>query len=238
MPEQCEPRELTLTRPPGPGWEQARANAVPGAAADGPLRSAPLRRRRNRILKRAFDILFSLAVLVLASPLLLALSLLIKLSSPGPVLFRQKRVSENNRPFQMIKFRSMRMQEESLSDTLWTTEDDPRVTGIGRFIRKTNLDELPQFWNVLAGDMSVVGPRPEREFFVERFAEENPLFPLRHSVKAGITGLAQVSGWRGDTSIRKRLECDIRYVATWSLRLDLKIVWLTLFGAKAWKNAY
>jgi Undecaprenyl-phosphate glucose phosphotransferase len=202
------------------------------------VRSDPLSLLRNRILKRAFDVLFSLLVLILSFPLLLILAVLIKVTSPGPVLFKQNRVGINNRQFNMHKFRSMRVQEATQSDTIWTTENDPRVTSVGRFMRKTNLDELPQFWNVLVGDMSVVGPRPEREHFVEQFADDIPNYKVRHLVKSGITGLAQVNGWRGDTSIAKRVECDIRYLEDWKFWLDVKIIWLTVFGKRSRQGAY
>jgi len=192
----------------------------------------------KKAFKRTFDIFFSLTALVLLSPVFFLLAVLVKLSSPGSVLFKQKRIGENGREFFIYKFRSMVPQCPQVSDRAWTTPEDRRVTRLGRFIRRTGLDELPQFWNVLLGDMSVVGPRPEREHFVELFKKDLPHYRLRHEVKAGITGWAQVNGLRGDSSIAERLEYDIQYTENWNLWLDLKIIWLTLFGRDARKNAY
>ena len=138
----------------------------------------------------------------------------------------------------MYKFRTMRIQDITESDSKWTIANDTRVTPLGRILRRTNLDELPQFWNVLAGNMSVVGPRPEREFFIKQFRNDIPNYQVRHLVKSGISGLAQVNGWRGNTSIRKRIECDIYYVENWRFLLDLKIIWLTLFGRDTYRHAY
>ncbi len=138
----------------------------------------------------------------------------------------------------MYKFRSMTLQQKEESDTIWTIPNDSRVTAIGKFMRKNDLDEFPQFWNVLIGDMSVVGPRPEREHFVEQFRKNIPHYKVRHFVKSGITGLAQVNGWRGDTSIEKRVELDIYYLENWSFWSDMKIIWLTVFGRDTHKNAY
>jgi Undecaprenyl-phosphate glucose phosphotransferase len=202
------------------------------------IRTEPLDLLRNRALKRAFDIVFSLTVLLLLSPVFLVLAVLIKLTSPGPVFFKQKRVGANNVEVEIYKFRSMKVQEKKKSDTIWTTEDDPRVTWIGKFMRKNNLDELPQFWNVLSGDMSIAGPRPEREYFVEKFKEDIPNYKVRHLVKSGITGWAQVNGWRGDTSIEKRVEHDIYYLENWSFWLDLKIIWRTVFSRQTQQHAY
>jgi len=190
------------------------------------------------LIKRTFDILFSACVLLVLSPLFLAVACWIRITSPGPVFFKQKRIGANNREFEMFKFRSMRVQAETDSDKVWTTANDARVTGIGKFMRRSNLDELPQFWNVLTGDMSVVGPRPERGHFVERFRKEIPHYKVRHLVKSGITGWAQVNGWRGDTSIVRRVEHDIYYLENWSFWFDLKIIWLTVFGRDTRKNAY
>jgi len=202
------------------------------------VRREPLSLFRNRIVKRTFDIAFSMGMLIVLSPVLVFLAVLVKLTSRGPVLFRQKRVGINNQMFHMYKFRTMSVQPERASDTLWTKPNDERVTTVGRFMRRANLDELPQFWNVLVGDMSVVGPRPEREHFVEQFKEEIPNYKVRHLVKSGITGLAQVNGWRGDTSIAKRVECDIHYLENWSFWMDMKIVVLTLFSRDTHKHAY
>ena len=200
-------------------------------------RIVPLDLLKNRVLKRAFDIFFSISILILLSPLFLLLAFLIKLTSSGPIFFKQKRVGANNVEIEIYKFRSMAVQDLEESDNNWTVANDKRVTLIGRIMRKTNLDELPQFWNVLLGDMSIVGPRPEREHFVEKFRKEIPSYRVRHLVKSGITGLAQANGWRGDTSITKRVEHDIYYLENWSFWLDLKIIFLTLFNRKAWENA-
>jgi lipopolysaccharide/colanic/teichoic acid biosynthesis glycosyltransferase len=169
--------------------------------------------------------------------MLLIAALAIKLSSPGPVFFVQKRIGSNNIEFTLFKFRSMVVQPEYVSNTTWTIPDDQRITPVGRILRKTNLDELPQLWNVLVGDMSIVGPRPEREHYVEKFSTEIYNYRIRHRVKSGITGLAQAKGWRGNTSIQKRIENDLYYLENWSLWLDLKIIFLTFFSHAAWKNA-
>ena len=196
------------------------------------IRTEPLSLLKNRVLKRSFDIIFSLIVLLLLSPFFLLIMLLIKVTSPGPVFFKQSRVGTNNVAFDMYKFRSMTVQAKKESDTVWTTANDSRVTKVGKFIRRGNIDELPQFWNVLSGNMSVVGPRPERQHFVDKFRKEIADYKVRHLVKSGITGWAQVNGWRGDTSIEKRIECDIYYIENWSFWMDLKIIFLTLFGRK------
>jgi len=202
------------------------------------IRTEPLNILSNRIIKRTSDIVLSTVMLILLSPVFLILSILIKLTSKGPIFFKQKRIGANNIEFDMYKFRSMTIQDTNDSDTTWTTDNDRRITPIGRFMRRTNLDELPQLWNVLIGNMSLVGPRPEREHFVEKFKKEIPHYKVRHLVKSGITGWAQVNGWRGDTSIEKRVEHDIFYLENWSFWIDLKILWLTLFGRETNKNAY
>jgi Undecaprenyl-phosphate glucose phosphotransferase len=202
------------------------------------IRIVPLDLLKNRILKRGFDIVFSLTTLAVLSPLFLILALLTKATSPGPVFFKQKRIGANNVEFDIYKFRSMTVQAKKQSDTVWTTANDSRVTVIGKIMRKTNLDEFPQFWNVLLGNMSVVGPRPEREHFVEEFKKEISNYKVRHFIKSGITGWAQVNGWRGDTSIKKRVEHYIYYIENWSFWFDLNIIWLTVFGRKTRKNAY
>jgi len=202
------------------------------------IREVPAREGLNRIFKRSFDICFSFLFIVLGSPVYLAVALLIKLSSKGPVFFKQERVGLDGRSFFMLKFRSMRVQAAQASDTVWTTKDDPRVTAIGRFIRKTSLDEIPQFFNVFAGQMSVVGPRPERPFYVEQFKHQYHHYMRRHAVKAGLTGWAQINGLRGDTSIQERIEADIYYIENWSFLFDLQIVLLTPFKGLVARNAY
>jgi Undecaprenyl-phosphate glucose phosphotransferase len=190
------------------------------------------------LLKRLFDVTFSGLILVILSPLLAVIAALIKLTSPGPVFFRQERVGLSGKTFQMYKFRSMRVSAKTDSDTKWTRESDPRVTSFGAFLRKTSLDELPQFINVLKGDMSVVGPRPERPHFVHKFLNEVSSYNIRHSLRVGITGWAQVNGWRGDTSIEKRIEYDLYYLQNWSFSFDMRIIVMTLFTSLIAKNAY
>jgi len=190
------------------------------------------------LIKRVFDICFSTVVLLLTSPIMGFIAILIRLTSPGPILFVQERIGLNGLPFQMYKFRTMRITSSSESDTRWTTEADPRRTWLGRFLRKTSLDELPQFINVLKGDMSVVGPRPERPYFVQQFLKDITRYNHRHCLKVGITGWAQVNGWRGDTSIDKRIEYDLFYLHNWSLAFDLRIILMTVFSALISKHAY
>jgi exopolysaccharide biosynthesis polyprenyl glycosylphosphotransferase len=190
------------------------------------------------VLKRGFDILFSSAVLIFASPLMLMIAAAVKLSSPGRVFFAQKRVGFKGDVFNMYKFRTMRMGNTVEGDTRWTFPDDSRRTRVGAFLRRTSLDELPQFFNVLKGDMSVVGPRPERPYFVEKFAMEVPRYRARHYLKVGITGWAQVNGWRGDTCIEKRIEHDLYYLRNWSLLFDLRIVIRTVLHTVNAKHAY
>jgi exopolysaccharide biosynthesis polyprenyl glycosylphosphotransferase len=169
---------------------------------------------------------------------MLFIALIVRLESPGPVFFSQDRVGLNGRVFRMLKFRSMKTGTSEEGDTRWTCEEDPRRTRFGAFLRRTNLDELPQFFNVLKGDMSIVGPRPERPYFVERFLCEFEKYNSRHFFKAGITGWAQVNGWRGDTSIAKRVEYDLYYLRNWSLTFDLQIITLTFLRMFTSKNAY
>jgi len=190
------------------------------------------------LLKRAFDVCFSGVVLMVTSPLLGLIALLIRLTSPGPIFFIQERVGLNGLPFPMYKFRTMRVSDLSDSDTRWTINADPRRTPLGSFLRKTSLDELPQFINVLKGDMSVVGPRPERPHFVQQFLQEVGKYNNRHCLRVGITGWAQVNGWRGDTSIEKRVEYDLYYLQNWSFSFDLRIIVMTIFSALIGKNAY
>jgi Undecaprenyl-phosphate glucose phosphotransferase len=190
------------------------------------------------VQKRVFDVLFSIVVLLLASPIFLFAALAIKLTSRGPVFFVQERVGLNGRTFNMLKFRTMRLGTREEGDTRWTCANDPRRTAIGVFLRMTNLDELPQFLNVLKGDMSIVGPRPERPHFVNIFLLEFDRYNLRHSFKTGITGWAQVNGWRGDTSIAKRVEYDLYYLRNWSMTFDMQIIGITLLRMFNSKNAY
>lgn len=188
--------------------------------------------------KRVTDIIVASVALVVLSPLLLGIALLVRLGSPGPVLYRQERMGLDGRTFQMLKFRSMRLDAEDATGAVWAREGDDRRTLLGTILRKTSLDELPQLWNVLRGEMSLVGPRPERPVFVHQFRKEIPHYMLRHKVKAGITGWAQVNGWRGNTSLRRRIECDLYYIQNWSYALDLKILTLTLWKGFVNKNAY
>ena len=188
--------------------------------------------------KRIFDVSFSILILFITLPITLLIAFAIKLTSHGPIFFVQDRVGLNGRVFRMYKFRTMQVGSREEEDTHWTCDHDPRRTTIGAFLRRTNLDELPQFLNVLKGDMSIVGPRPERPFFVQRFLEEIDRYNSRHMFKAGITGWAQVNGWRGDTSIAKRVEYDLYYLRNWSLTLDLQIITMTLFRLFTSKNAY
>lgn len=190
------------------------------------------------ILKRVLDVIGSSLALLLFSPLLLLIAFLVKKNDGGPVLYRQERMGLDGKIFEMLKFRSMKIEAEALSGPIWASASDDRKTRLGNFLRKTSLDELPQFWNVLKGDMSLVGPRPERPFFVKEFREKIPHYMLRHKVKAGITGWAQVQGWRGNTSLEKRIECDLYYIRHWSLWLDIWILWLTIWKGFVHKNAY
>jgi Undecaprenyl-phosphate glucose phosphotransferase len=190
------------------------------------------------LCKRAFDIIFALLAILLSAPLMAVIALGIKLTSPGPIFFRQERVGQNGRVFTMLKFRTMRVASADESDTRWTVENDPRRTAFGAFLRATSLDELPQFFNVLRGDMSVVGPRPERPHFVRQFLRDIDTYNSRHRLKVGITGWAQVNGWRGNTSIKKRVEYDLYYLRNWSFSLDLRIIWLTVWSGLFNRNAY
>jgi Undecaprenyl-phosphate glucose phosphotransferase len=192
----------------------------------------------NSVLKRVIDAGLSAAGLLVLSPVLGVLALLIRLSSPGPAFFRQERMGLDGRSFWVWKFRSMYDEAERDTGPIWAREDDPRCTPVGRFLRRSNLDEIPQLWNVFCGDMSLVGPRPERPFFVEQFKQRMPQYMLRHKVKAGLTGWAQVNGWRGNTSIEKRIEYDLYYIENWSVMLDLKIMWLTVVKGFFHKHAY
>ncbi len=198
------------------------------------IRRVPLDNWGNAVCKRLVDIAGSLALILLTSPIMLVCAVGVRLSSPGPVIFRQQRVGRNKKKFSMYKFRSMRVNSQQT--TRWSTDRDERKTPFGAFLRKYSLDELPQFFNVLKGDMSLVGPRPELPHFVEQFKDEIPLYMVKHQVRPGITGWAQVNDLRGDTSIRARVEHDIYYIENWSLWLDIKILFVTIFKGK-FKNS-
>jgi len=187
--------------------------------------------------KRVMDIVLASVALLITGPLLLLFAAVIKFTSPGPVLYRQERMGLDGRTFQMLKFRSMGIDAEDETGPVWTARGDERRTVIGTLLRRTSLDELPQLFNVLKGEMSLVGPRPERPVFIEEFRKQIPRYMLRHKVKAGITGWAQVNGWRGDTSIEKRIEFDLFYIENWSLFFDLRILCLSLWKGFIHKNA-
>ncbi len=192
----------------------------------------------NRFIKAVEDKIFATIILLGISPWLVLIAIGVKLSSPGPIFYRQERMSWNGTRFYMYKFRSMRADAESETGAVWAKLGDGRATRFGSFLRRTSLDELPQFFNVLKGDMSIVGPRPERPVFVEKFKNEVPGYMQKHKVKAGITGWAQVNGWRGDTDLVARIEHDLYYIEHWSLLFDLKIILLTLYRGLVHKNAY
>ena len=193
----------------------------------------------NRVLKRAFDLVFGALALAVAAPFMLAIAVALKLTSPGPVLYRQERMGVDGLRFKMLKFRTMHVDAEAETGPVWALPDDPRRTPLGAFLRRTSFDELPQIFNVLRGEMSLVGPRPERPRFVEEFRRRVPGYMLRHKVKAGITGWAQINGWRGNTSIERRIECDLYYIERWSLSFDLKILLQTLwYGFRINRNAH
>ena len=202
------------------------------------IRYVPLTNTLNWWLKRIIDFIGALAAIILFSPVMIGAAIAIKCTSKGPVLFKQERIGLHNKPFQMYKFRSMVQQTDEEEKKGWTVKDDPRVTKVGAFLRKTSLDELPQLFNILKGDMSLVGPRPERPQFVEKFKEEIPRYMIKHQVRPGMTGWAQVNGYRGDTSIRKRVEYDIYYIENWTPGMDIKILFMTLFIGFVNKNAY
>ena len=200
------------------------------------IRYVPLDDEFNKFLKYTSDYIISIIAIIITSPIMIITAIAIKLTSPGPIIFKQERIGHNGKPFMMYKFRSMKVQDPSEEKSEWTTKDDPRKTRVGDFIRKTSIDELPQFFNVLKRDMSVVGPRPERPYFVEQFKETVPKYMVKHQVKPGLTGWAQIHGCRGDTSIRKRIEYDIEYVENWHMGLDLAIMIKTV--VKKNPNAY
>lgn len=192
------------------------------------VRTSPLDNVGYAAIKRAFDILASILLLVLTSPVMLVAAIGIRITSPGPVIFKQRRVGRDKKEFTMYKFRTMHVNGKE--DSAWTTPGDPRKTRFGSFLRKTSIDEFPQFWNILRGDMSLVGPRPEIPHFVEEFRETIPLYMVKHQARPGMTGWAQVHGWRGDTSIAERIKYDIWYIENWSMGLDLQIIARTVFG--------
>jgi len=192
----------------------------------------------DRFIKRSYDIVLSSTILLILSPVYLLLALLVKLTSKGPIFYSQNRVGADGREFRIYKFRSMEQNAENKTGPVWAQKDDPRTTGLGKFLRQWNLDEIPQFFNVLKGDMSVVGPRPERPVFVEHFKKDIPKYMLRHKMKSGITGWAQVNGLRGNTPIEKRIKYDLYYIGHWSHIFDLKIMALTLFKSFWDEHAY
>lgn len=192
----------------------------------------------KRAIKRGFDVVASSCAVAVLSPFLAIIALLVKLSSPGPVLYKQQRITENGRVFTMYKFRSMRADMPETGEAHWTKKGDPRITSIGAFLRRTSIDELPQLFNVIGGSMSLIGPRPERPELVAKFEKEIPGYRLRHKMKTGISGWAQVNGWRGDTSLERRIEFDLYYIRNWGLLFDVKIVFLTFFHGFLNKNAY
>jgi len=202
------------------------------------IRFVPLSNAGNRFIKRMVDIAGSLFGIIVTSPIMIVTAILVKMTSRGPVLFKQERVGYHGKNFYMYKFRSMRVQTTEEEKKGWTTKGDPRVTPIGRFIRKTSIDELPQLFNILVGDMSLVGPRPERPQYVEKFREEIPRYMVKHQVRPGLTGWAQVNGLRGDTSIKKRIEYDLYYIENWTFLFDIKIIIMTFFTGLINKNAY
>jgi len=192
----------------------------------------------NEVIKTVEDYVLSAILLVLASPLMIFIAAGVKLSSPGPVLYRQRRVGWNGQVFTMFKFRSMPVEAERETGPVWASKLDKRATRFGSFLRKTSLDELPQLINVLKGEMSLIGPRPERPMFVEKYKDEIPHYMKKHLVKAGLTGWAQVHGWRGNTCLHTRIEHDLYYIENWSLWLDVKIIIMTIFRGLVHKNAY
>jgi len=192
----------------------------------------------DSVFKRMFDLILGTTILLATSPIMLIIALLIKLTSEGPILYRQERIGIDGCRFQMLKFRTMSMDAEEETGPIWAKENDPRRTKIGALLRKMSLDELPQLFNVLKGEMSLVGPRPERPDFVKEFKDRIPLYMLRHTTKTGMTGWAQVNGWRGNTSLEKRIEHDLYYIQHWSIGFDLKILLMTLWRGLFSKSAY
>ncbi len=202
------------------------------------IRNVPLTATENRFIKRTMDIVGAILMLIVFSPIMLASAIAVRLSSKGPVIYKQERVGLHNKTFMMYKFRTMEMQKESEEKKGWTVKDDPRVTKAGKVLRRTSMDELPQLFNILKGDMSIVGPRPERPQFVEKFKEEIPRYMVKHQVRPGLTGWAQVNGLRGDTSIKDRIKYDIYYIENWSVLFDIRIMFMTAFRGLINQNAY
>lgn len=201
------------------------------------FRALPLDDPWNRMIKRIFDLSVSLILLIVSFPVWLLILILIKITSPGPFFYAQERMGRDQKLFQVLKFRTMRVDAEKETGPIWAKPNDDRRTSIGNFLRRWNLDELPQLLNVFRGDMSLVGPRPERPYFIEKFRDEIPRYMARHKIKSGLTGWAQVNGFRGDTSIQERLKYDLFYMENWSLLFDIEILFMTM-SAKAFKNAY
>lgn len=202
------------------------------------IRHIPLDYVFNKYLKRSLDLILVVPAIIILSPLLILVAIMVKISSPGPIIFKQERVGLNRKVFDMYKFRSMKVQDGEKEQFHWTSKDDPRKTRFGSFIRRSSIDELPQFINILKGEMSLIGPRPERPHLVEKFKDEVPKYMIKHHVRPGMTGWAQVNGYRGNTSLIKRIEYDIYYVENWTLLLDLKIFFKTLINLFRDKNAY
>ncbi len=202
------------------------------------IRYIPLSNFLNKAVKRLMDIVGSIVAMIIFSPFMLFAVIAIKATDKGPIIFKQERVGLQGKPFMMYKFRTMAVQTESEEKTGWTTRNDSRVTKVGKFLRRTSIDEMPQFFNILKGDMSLVGPRPERPQFVEKFKEQIPRYMVKHQVRPGLTGWAQINGYRGDTSIRKRIEFDIYYIENWTIWFDLKILAGTFSHGFINKNAY
>ncbi len=193
------------------------------------VRRVPLNIMRNRVAKRAVDLIGATVAIILFSPVMLLTVLVVALTEEGSVIYRQERVGLHNQVFYMYKFRSMIMQDEEKEKAEWSTRNDPRITPVGKLIRRTSIDELPQLFNVLKGEMSLVGPRPERPQFVQKFRDEIPRYMVKHQVRPGMTGWAQINGYRGDTSIEKRIEYDLYYIENWTMVFDMKILILTIF---------
>ena len=202
------------------------------------VRRVPLNIMRNKAAKRAVDLIGATVAIILFSPVILLTGLVVALTEEGSVIYRQERVGLHNQVFYMYKFRSMIMQDEEKEKAEWSTRNDPRITPVGKLIRRTSIDELPQLFNVLKGEMSLVGPRPERPQFVQKFRDEIPRYMVKHQVRPGMTGWAQINGYRGDTSIEKRIEYDLYYIENWTIGFDIKIILMTFFTGFINKNAY